>query len=206
MLSLTTLPASFELIVLPVVGLIVGSFVGLVSLRLPAGEPIIVGRSRCGQCRRSLTPPDLVPLLSYLVMRGRCRRCGSPIPVRYPLIELACGGVGLWAALQFDGPAAVVTAALGWSLLLIAIVDAEHFWLPDILTLPLLVGGILAAGLMSPLTLVDRVGGVVAGFASLWLVGFVYQRLRHRPGLGGGDPIFSQRRGHGSVRWPCPSC
>ena len=138
MLTLTTLPASFDLIVLPVVGLIVGSFVGLVSLRLPAGEPIIVGRSRCGHCRRPLMPPDLVPVLSYLMMGGRCRRCRAPIPVRYPLIELACAGIGLWAALQLDGPMAVVTAVLGW-------------WL---------------------------------------LASVVYQRVRHRPGLGSGDPIL----------------
>lgn len=190
MLTLTTLPASFDLLVLPVVGLIVGSFVGLVSLRLPVGEPIIVGRSRCGQCRRPLLPPDLVPVLSYLMMGGRCRRCRSPIPLRYPLIELACAGIGLWAALQLDGPMAVVTAVLGWWLLLIALIDAEQLWLPDRLTLPLLVAGLLAAGLWSPQTLVDRGAGVVAGFVTLWLVSVVYQRVRHRPGLGSGDPIL----------------
>lgn len=190
MLTFTTLPASFDLIVLPVVGLIVGSFVGLVSLRLPAGEPIIIGRSRCGQCRRPLMPPDLVPVVSYLMMGGRCRRCRSPIPVRYPLIELACAGIGLWAAGQFDGPTAVITAVLGWWLLLIALIDAEEFWLPDRLTLPLGAAGLLAAGLWSPQTLVDRGGGVVAGFVTLWLVSIIYQRLRHRPGLGSGDPIL----------------
>lgn len=190
MLTLTTLPASFDLIALPVVGLIVGSFVGLVSLRLPAGEPIIVGRSRCGHCRRPLMPPDLVPVLSYLMMGGRCRRCRAPIPVRYPLIELACAGIGLWAALQLDGPMAVVTAVLGWWLLLIALIDAEQLWLPDRLTLPLLVAGLLTAGLWSPQTLIDRGAGVVAGFVTLWLVSVVYQRVRHRPGLGSGDPIL----------------
>lgn len=172
-------------------GLIVGSFLGLVSLRLPAGDGIVLGRSKCGGCGRPLPPWSLVPVLSYLAVRGRCGACGSRIPLRYPLIELAAAGVGVWSALAQPEPAAaVLTALLGWQLLLIAVVDAEHFWLPDRLTLPLLATGLFAAALLDRTTLPDAAIGAAAGFAALWLLSFAYRRLRGREGLGGGDPFL----------------
>lgn len=176
------------LILLPVLGLAMGSFIGLVSLRLPRLEPLAAGRSRCAGCDRDLGPADLVPVLSYVALRGRCRRCGAAIPARYPLIELACAGIGLWAALHHGGPIALVSAGLGWGLLLIALIDAEHFWLPDVLTLPLGAAGLTAAALFAPEALPDRAIGAAAGFAALWLLAAAYRRLRGREGLGGGDP------------------
>lgn len=176
---------------LAVAGLLVGSFLGLVSLRLPAGEGVVSGRSRCGGCGRPLAPWRLVPLFSYLVSRGRCSDCRSAIPARYPLMEAACAGIGAWAALnQPSMVAAMLTALLGWQLLLIAVIDAEYFWLPDVLTLPLLTTGLAAAVLLQRLTLIDSVIGAAAGFAVLWLLAVVYRRLRGREGLGGGDPYL----------------
>jgi leader peptidase (prepilin peptidase)/N-methyltransferase len=172
-------------------GLIAGSFLGLVSLRLPAGEGVVAGRSRCGGCGQPLPPWSLVPVLSYLAARGRCAACGSSIPVRYPLIELAAAAVGVWAALSQPGPVeAGLTALLGWQLLLIAVVDAEHFWLPDRLTLPLLATGLVAAALLDRTTVVEAVIGAAVGFAALWLLALAYRRLRGRDGLGGGDPFL----------------
>ncbi|HYC74684.1 prepilin peptidase [Brevundimonas sp.] len=178
-------------VALGVAGLIVGSFLGLVSLRLPAGEDVVTGRSRCGGCGRTLAWPDLVPVASYAASRGRCRTCGSAIPVRYPLLELAAAGVGVWAALAGPDPAgAVFTALLGWQLLLIATVDLQHLWLPDRLTLPLLASGLFAVGWLERAGLRDAVLGAGLGFAALWLFGFAYRRLRGRDGLGGGDPFL----------------
>jgi leader peptidase (prepilin peptidase)/N-methyltransferase len=172
-------------------GLIVGSFLGLVSLRLPRGEGVVRGRSRCAACDRPLPPWRLVPLASYLASRGRCTACGVPIPLRYPLLELGAAGIGLWAALSQGEPlAAFLTALLGWQLLLIALIDAEHFWLPDRLTLPLLATGLLAAATLEQTIPVDALIGAVAGFASLWLLAIAYRKLRGRAGLGGGDPFL----------------
>lgn len=172
-------------------GLLAGSFLGLVSLRLPAGQPIVAGRSRCGGCGRPLAPWRLAPLLSYLSSRGRCAVCGSVIPVRYPLMELACAAIGVWAALsQPSAVAAALTALLGWQLLLIAVVDAEHLWLPDSLTLPLLATGFAAAAMLDRLTLLGAATGAAAGFGGLWFLARVYRRLRGREGLGGGDPFL----------------
>lgn len=172
-------------------GLIVGSFLGLVSLRLPRGDGVVGGRSRCDGCGVPLAPWRLIPVASFLISRGRCAGCGAGIPRRYPLIELAAAAVGVWAALgQATVPAAVVTALLGWQLLLIAVIDAEHFRLPDRLTLPLLVTGLAAALLVDHTALPDAVIGTVVGFAGLWLLALVYRRLRGREGLGDGDPIL----------------
>ena len=183
-------PANLALI-LGGTGLIVGSFLGLVSLRLPRGEGVVAGRSRCDGCGVTLAPWRLLPVASWLISRGRCSECGGPIPRRYPLMELAAAAIGVWAALAQASPlAAALTAVLGWQLLLIAVVDAEHFRLPDRLTLPLLITGLVAAVLLDHTAPLDAVLGAAVGFAGLWLLALAYRRLRGREGLGDGDPIL----------------
>ena len=172
-------------------GLIVGSFIGLVSLRLPLGEGVVAGRSRCNGCGHPLPPWRLVPLISWLIARGRCRDCGARIPIRYPLIEAGCALTGVAAGLsQPDMAMAAFTALLGWQLLLIAIIDGEHFWLPDRLTIPLLITGLAASLLPDTLHIIDSATGAVAGFATLRLLAWLYRRARGRDGLGGGDPFL----------------
>lgn len=181
--------------VLPVclgaLGLIAGSFIGLVSLRMPRGENFVTGRSRCDACRTPLSPLNLVPLVSYLASRGRCATCAATIPLRYPLIELAAAAIGGWSALsQPSALAALLTALLGWQLLLIALVDAEHFWLPDRLTWPLAATGLGTAALLGRPTMTDAILGMAVGFAGLWLLAWTYKQVRGRDGLGGGDPFL----------------
>lgn len=176
---------------LAVIGLIAGSFIGLVSFRLPRGENFVTGRSRCDACGTRLSPASLVPLVSYLASGGRCATCAAPIPRRYPLIELAAAGIGVWAALaEPTAMAASLTALLGWQLLLISLIDGEHFWLPDGLTWPLAATGLGAAFLLGRPAVADSLIGGVAGFGTLWLLAWVYRRVRGRDGLGGGDPFL----------------
>lgn len=190
---------AYQVMVLTLVGLVMGSFMGLVSLRLPKGEDMVVRRSHCSTCLEDLKPWHLIPLISYLMSRGRCAQCRTPIPARYPLMELASAGIGLWAALHSpDLVSALMTGLLGWNLLLIAVVDGEHFWIPDILTVPLFVTGLIAAVILWPLDLAQAfpqalyspILGAAFGFGSLWLMALLYRRLRGREGLGGGDPIM----------------
>ncbi len=172
-------------------GLVIGSFVAAVTIRLPRDEDIVMGRSRCMSCERPLAPWQLVPVFSWLVQRGRCGWCRAPVSPRYVLIEFAAGGVGVWATVA--GSDAVVigaTAILGWQLLLIAIIDAENFWLPDILTWPLMVTGLGAAAVVSRGWPIDPLIGLVAGFTLLWGMAWIYRRVRGRDGLGGGDPFL----------------
>lgn len=185
-------PSYLLVVVLSGLGLIAGSFLGLVSVRLPTGQGIVAGRSRCAGCGRTLAPRDLIPLLSYVLTAGRCRLCGGRIPIRYPAMEIGCLALAAWAAVLHPAPlAAVLTALLGWQLLLIAVVDAEHFWLPDELTLPLLALGLAASALLDGPTLWNSLIGAAAGFASLWSLAWAYRKLRGREGLGGGDPRLS---------------
>lgn len=115
----------------------------------------------------------------------------SPGPRRYALMALAAAAIGVWAALARAAPLdAVLTALLGWQLLLIAVIDGEHFRLPDRLTLPLLATGGLAAMVLDQTAPLDALIGAAAGFAGLWLLALAYHGLRGRDGLGDGDPIL----------------
>ena len=172
-------------------GPLVGSFIGLLSLRLPQGRPVILGRSACPACATPLGVPDLVPILSFLALRGRCRHCRAPIPRRYLSLELACLCLAGWSLAVHPGPQGLAGAGLAWQLLLLAVLGARHFLPPPIPTLPLIVTG-LAASLI-PGQGAEWTGpawsllGAALGFLSLALLGLAYRRLRGREGLGGGD-------------------
>ncbi len=172
---------------LTAIGAVVGSFVALVSLRWPAGRPIALARSACGGCGATLAPHELIPLVSFAAQRGRCRRCGVAVPRRYPAVEAAAAAIGAASALVLPLPAATAVAALGWTLLLLALLDAGHFWLPSAVTLPLTAAGLAATAALHPAALPGHVIGAAVGWASLALVAFAYRALRGRVGLGGGD-------------------
>jgi leader peptidase (prepilin peptidase)/N-methyltransferase len=169
------------------VAVLVGSFVGVVIDRLPEGEPFAGGRSRCAKCGAALTALDLVPLASWLAGRGRCRHCGAWIGWFYPLVELAALGIAVLSLSLDRGFEAWIDAALGWWLLTLGWIDWRHMILPDVLTLPLIVFGLAVAGVIEPERLWDPLLGVVFGYAGLWVVAWVYRRLRGRDGLGLGD-------------------
>jgi len=186
-------------------GLIAGSFLATASLRWPQGRGVLRGRSACDACAAPLGPSELVPLLSYAVQRGRCRRCGARIDPRHPAIELASALLGAVALAAHPGPLGLVTVLLGWWLLLIATLDLEHLWLPDRLTLPLLAFGLAAAwaGFGPPLP--ERVAGAAIGWASLFLIAFLYRRLRGREGMGAGDPRLLGALGAWVGAWLLPA-
>lgn len=145
------------------------------------------GRSSCDSCERALGPLDLVPLISWLVLRGRCRSCGAAIGVRQPLVELAAALWGCVALGLSPNAAGVAGALFGWQLLALSLFDAEMLRLPHSLTL-LLAGSGFAAGLLSIAPPIgDRLLGVAAGYGALALIGWTYRRMRGRQGLGGGD-------------------
>lgn len=170
------------------VGLLVGSFLGTLTLRWPRGEGIVRGRSHCDGCGRPLAARDLVPLLSFALAHGRCRACGNAIPLHHPLVETGCAIIGATAFALQPGIAGVAGALFGWTLLTLAVLDAEHFWLPDALTLPLGAAG-LATGMAGlPPPAIDRAIGAALGFLMLEAVRRSFRRLRGREGLGAGDP------------------
>ena len=133
------------------------------------------------------------PVVAWIGRRLPNRRPASvdPFRARYVIGAVAGGALGISAGLAEPGPlAAGLAAVFGWQLLLIALVDGEHYWLPDRLTLPLLASGLLAAVILDRLRILDAVTGAAAGFAVLWALARVYFILRRREGLGGGDPFL----------------
>jgi len=175
------------LTILPMVAAAVGSFLGTVILRLPAGLSVISGRSECPSCHGRLGPHDLVPLLSWAWARGRCRTCAASISMFYPLIELAAIGVALWSWTVVEGWVLWASCFFGWSLLTLAAIDWRHHLLPDELTLMLIPSGVGIAYFSEPATSIDHVIGAVAGFVGFAVVAWIYRRIRRRDGLGGGD-------------------
>jgi leader peptidase (prepilin peptidase) / N-methyltransferase len=169
-------------------GAIIGSFIATLIIRWPSGQSVMRGRSHCDHCGLLLSARDLIPIASFAVQRGRSRCCQTRINPRHLWIELGCALVGALALLIAPGWEGLAGAVLGWVLLTLAILDFEHFWLPNALTLPLGAIGLAIGALGIGVPLIDRVIGAVAGYATFELVRIVYRLRRKREGMGGGDP------------------
>jgi len=169
-------------------GAIAGSFMATIAIRWPQGRSAMQGRSRCDSCDRTLGAVDLIPLLGFVIRRGRCAGCGAVIDRRHVWIELASAMIGLIAFVAVPGVEGAAGALFGWLLLLLAVLDVEHHWLPDKLTATLAVTGVAGGllGLGAPLQ--DRLIGGAVGFGALALIAMGYRALRKREGMGGGDP------------------
>ncbi|MDH3659739.1 MAG: A24 family peptidase [Alphaproteobacteria bacterium] len=165
----------------------VGSFLGVVIDRLPNGEPVLLGRSRCDCCARALRPAELLPLISYACRLGRCGCGETRLRPFHPLIELSALAVALSAVIATAGWLLVVSLYLGWSLLALAVIDQRHFILPDSLTLPLIPMGLAVAWTIDPGRIVPHLLGVIAGFLAFAAIGWLYRNLRGQDGLGLGD-------------------
>ncbi len=163
-------------------GLVAGSFLATLVVRWPEGRGLS-GRSACDHCARPIPFHDLVPILSWLWLGGRCRACGAPISALHPGMEGAAALMGAAAFAAAPGAQGLLGALFGWTILALAVLDVRHLWLPDRLTLPLLALG-LAAG---PAPLADRALAAAIAGGGLLLVLLGYRWWRGREGLGLGD-------------------
>ncbi len=177
----------FVQVVAFLLGLVLGSFLNVVIARLPRGESIVRPPSRCPRCKARIQPWDNIPILSYILLRGRCRKCKRVISWRYPIVELLSGLLLLLLARRVESPVLLVPqAAFLLSLLAIAWIDLDTQTIPDVVTIPG-VGLGLAASLFSPPGIAGALLGALCGGVSLWLVGALYERATGVPGMGGGD-------------------
>ena len=192
-------------------GLCVGSFLNVVIHRLPkmmerewqaqcaelrgeapstAGEPLSLARprSRCPACGHPISALENIPLVSYLMLRGKCAGCGTGIPLRYPVVEAATGLLSAYAAWHF-GPSlqAVGALLLAWALIALAAIDFDTQLLPDSITLPLLWAGLAfnLAGTYVPLEM--AVLGAMAGYLALWSIYWLFKLATGKEGMGYGD-------------------
>ena len=208
-----------------VLGLVIGSFLNVVIYRLPiilerewraqaaellpesGGEaaaptedqpaPLTLSfpRSACPTCHAAIPAWQNIPVLSWLVLRGRCAACGSKISARYPVVELSCAVLSAWVAWHFGFGVPVAGALiLTWSLLALTVIDMDHQLLPDAITLPLLWLGLLAAVIVGageqlalPVSPSDAIIGATVGYVSLWLVFQSFKWVTGKEGMGYGD-------------------
>ena len=173
--------------VVVLLGLVVGSFLLVMVLRYPELEGFASGRSTCPACRSPLAARDLVPIVSWIVLKGRCRQCTAPIGWQYPATEVAGAGLALWAATMFSGWLLWVSCALGWALLALALIDLRCYRLPDLLTLPMIIAGLVVTALAWPAELTGHLVGAALGYCAVTGIAWSYRTLRGREGIGLGD-------------------
>lgn len=207
---LASSPLAFVLSAL-ILGLLVGSFLNVLVYRLPimmerdwkvqsremlglpaeaTGETfnLILPHSRCPNCAHQIRPWENLPVVSYLLLRGKCSSCKTPISKRYPLVELACGLLSGFVAWHFGfGWPAAAMLLLSWGLLAMSLIDADHQLLPDSLVLPLLWIGLIVNSFGLFTTLGDALWGAVAGYLTLWSVFWLFKLVTGKEGMGYGD-------------------
>jgi len=169
-------------------GAIVGSFLNVCILRLPKEESIITPGSHCPHCKKPIAFYDNIPLVSYFILRGKCRHCKKKISLQYPIVEGITALSSLLLFIKF-GPSLpyLLYFAFVSSLIVITGIDLSHQIIPDLISLPGIGVGLLGSLLFLPLTFLNSLFGVLLGGGSLFLVATLYQWLFKREGMGGGD-------------------
>ncbi len=169
-------------------GAIIGSFLNVCILRWPAGESVVRPPSRCPKCGNGVRWFDNVPIVSWVVLRGKCRHCGNPISIQYPLIELATALVWAWMAYRYGYELDALRAALFLTLLLgIAMTDAREYIIPDEFSLGGLALGLLLSMLHGWSPVIPALIGAAVGFGVLWAIAQLGKRLFRKEAMGGGD-------------------
>ena len=197
--------------VLLVLGLMVGSFLNVVIYRLPlmmesrwrrdccellevaqekteAPLNLATPNSHCPHCKAAIKPWQNIPVVSYLLLGGKCGNCGTAISVRYPVIELVTGLMTLALGFYFEASAALLgVMLLTWALIALTMVDVDHQLLPDDITLPLMWLGLLFNVGNTYVSLQDAVIGAMAGYLILWSIYWLFKLLTGKEGMGYGD-------------------
>src|SRR5262245_17373545 len=167
---------AFYIAALALIGLTIGSFLNVCIYRIPRGESVVSPPSRCTSCGKRLAAWHNVPVLSWLVLRGRCAYCRTPVSARYPAIEALTGVVFALHGLVFEpGPLLVVRLAFAAALIVLAFIDLDHRILPNPITLGGVVAG-FAASLFLPPGWRDSMIGIAIGGGVLWGIGEAYFR------------------------------
>jgi leader peptidase (prepilin peptidase)/N-methyltransferase len=178
----------FGTLVAAAFGAVIGSFLNVCIYRLPRGRSVVWPASACPSCRRSLSWFENVPVLSYLVLRGRCRTCRAPIAIRYPFVEVLTT-LMFAAAWWYYGPglAFFSRVVFGAALIVLFAIDLEHHILPNVITIPGIILGFAFSVLTGDPGWQSSLIGIVVGGGSLFLLAEGYYRVRKQEGLGMGD-------------------
>jgi leader peptidase (prepilin peptidase)/N-methyltransferase len=169
-------------------GALVGSFLNVCIFRLPKKESIIWPGSHCPHCKKPIKFYDNIPLISYILLMGKCRYCKNPISFQYPLVEGTTALCSLFLIMEF-GPSLgyLFYFALVAALIVITVIDLYHQIIPDVISLPGIGVGLIASLILPQNTFLNSLIGVLLGGGSRVIVGTLYQWLFKREGMGGGD-------------------
>ena len=169
-------------------GAVVGSFLNVCIFRLPVHESIIKPLSRCPHCHHHIRFFDNIPLISFIILKGKCRDCGAKISWRYPLVELITAVLSLLLFFQFGLTLRFLTFFIFVSVLIvITFIDLDHQIIPDILTLPGIPIFFLLAIFVVKIPWLEAVIGLLVGGGILFTIAFIYELISKREGMGGGD-------------------
>lgn len=164
-------------------GAVVGSFLNVCIYRVPRGESLVLPDSRCPDCREQIAFYDNIPIISYILLKGRCRKCGSKISFRYPVVEALNGLLYLFLYFAFGpGVQFLIYAVFISSLIVVTFIDLDSQIIPDRITIPGTILGILLASTLLPVGLKDSLTGAILGGGFFYLTAVV-----SRGGMGGGD-------------------
>jgi len=185
---LALIPDWIQQVFVFILGCCLGSFFNVVIYRLPAKLSIVQPGSHCPRCSRPIAFYDNIPLISYLILMGKCRHCRAPISFRYPTVEALTGTIALLLFQQYGFSMQLLGESIFVSLLiLIAFIDLDTFTIPNILSLPGIAAGLAFSFLTPRLSWQDSLLGILLGGGFLYAVAVAYQFFRRQEGLGGGD-------------------
>ena len=176
-----------HLTALVLLGLAVGSFLNVCIHRIPRDQSLSFPPSQCPACGYRLRWFDNIPVVSYAVLAGRCRKCRAPISIRYPIVELVTMALFVLHGEMFGWTALLLPRILfACAMVVLFAIDLEHQLLPNVITIPGIVIGLISSTVLPP-GIVDALIGVVVGGGVLWLIGEAYFRYSGQEGMGGGD-------------------
>ncbi|MCB0350940.1 MAG: prepilin peptidase [Bdellovibrionales bacterium] len=170
------------------VGACLGSFANVVIYRYPLGLSVVRPRSACLACKKQIPWYDNIPILSWFILRGRCRACKAKYSFRYPLVEIIMGGLFLGLFLKFGWSWLLAEYLLfSFALVIASFIDFDHMILPDVFTLSGIVIGLIGAALNPDREFMPALWGVLLGGGFLYAVAAIYSAVRKQEGMGGGD-------------------
>jgi leader peptidase (prepilin peptidase)/N-methyltransferase len=177
-----------EIILIFILGLIVGSFSNVCIYRIPRNESIIYPASHCPKCCSNISPKDNIPLLSYILLKGKCRNCKSKISIQYPIIEFLTGLIYLIVYLTYGlSIQSLIFIILSSALIIIAFIDLNVQIVPDVISLPGIVIGLIISFFVPYISFINSALGVVAGGGIILIIGLAGSVIFKKEAMGGGD-------------------
>ena len=177
-----------NVILIFILGLIVGSFSNVCIYRIPRNESIIYSGSHCPKCGTTIRPMDNIPLLSYIILKGRCRNCGSRISIQYPVVELLTGLTYLIIYLTYGlNIQSLIYIILSSALIIIAFIDLNKQIVPDVISLPGIGAGLILSFFVPYISFIDSALGVAVGGGIILIIGLVGSVIFKKEAMGGGD-------------------